>query len=63
MQKQSIWCSSTNTQNLNTDLRLELSFESSSIQYYSGGGNKEYGVVAADLEMVMKEEDQNACDI
>lgn len=49
--------SSSNTQNLSTDLRLGLSFGSSSRQYYSGGGNKEYVVAATDLEMVMKEED------
>lgn len=53
--------SSSNTRNLSTDLRLGLSFGSSSGQYYNGGENQEYGVVAAE-EMIMEEEDQNECN-
>ncbi|KAF8117866.1 hypothetical protein N665_0008s0206 [Sinapis alba] len=56
--------SSSNTRNLSTDLRLGLSFGSSSGQYnYNGGENHEYEVVAADHEMIMEEEeeDQNEC--
>uniref|UniRef100_M4DD43 Auxin-responsive protein n=1 Tax=Brassica campestris TaxID=3711 RepID=M4DD43_BRACM len=52
--------SSSNTRNLSTDLRLGLSFGSSSGQYYNGGENHdEYGVVAADHKMIIEEEDQN----
>ncbi|CAN7085701.1 unnamed protein product [Brassica oleracea var. botrytis] len=56
--------SSSNTRNLSTDLRLGLSFGSSPGQYYSGGENHEYEVVAADHEMIMEEEeeDQNECN-
>jgi len=58
--------SSNNTRNLSTDLRLGLSFGSSSGQYYNGGENHEYEVVAAaDHEMIMEEEqeeDQNECN-
>ncbi|CAH8314638.1 unnamed protein product [Eruca vesicaria subsp. sativa] len=55
--------SSSNTRNLSTDLRLGLSFGSSSGQYFNGGENHdEYGVVAADHEMIMEEEDQNECN-
>ncbi|XP_010512596.1 PREDICTED: auxin-responsive protein IAA30 [Camelina sativa] len=56
--------SSSNTRNLSTDLRLGLSFGSSSGQYYNGGENHEYGGVGvADEEMmIMEEEDQNECN-
>lgn len=55
--------SSSNTRNLSTDLRLGLSFGSSSGQYYNGGENHdEYGVVAADHKMIIEEEDQNECN-
>ncbi|CAN6905824.1 unnamed protein product [Brassica oleracea] len=58
--------SSNNTRNLSTDLRLGLSFGSSSGQYYNGGENHEYEVVAAaDHEMIMEEEQeeyQNECN-
>ncbi|VVB06583.1 unnamed protein product [Arabis nemorensis] len=54
--------SSSTTRNLSTDLRLGLSFGSSSGQYYNDvGENHEYGVVAADHEMIMEEE-QNECN-
>ncbi|KAF8080909.1 hypothetical protein N665_0915s0009 [Sinapis alba] len=50
--------SSSNTRNLSTDLRLGLSFGSSSGQYYNGGENHdEY-----DHEMIMEDEDQNECN-
>ncbi|KAL1216237.1 Auxin-responsive protein IAA30 [Cardamine amara subsp. amara] len=53
--------SSSTTRNLSTDLRLGLSFGSSSGQYFNGGENHEYGVAAAE-EMIMEEEDQNECN-
>lgn len=55
--------SSSTTRNPSTDLRLGLSFGSSSGQYYNGGENHDqYGVVAADHEMIIEEEDQNECN-
>jgi len=55
--------SSSNTRNLSTDLRLGLSFGSSSGQYYNGGDNHEYdGVGAAEEMMIMEEEEQNECN-